>query len=66
MTLMYIQEDKTLHVKDTDARICHSVAVTTHRNVNIDFKGKLCTGFVIFPLGFLRLTSRTSGENAKL
>lgn len=66
MTPMYIQEDKILHIRDIDAHIYHGIGVTTHRNVIIDFKGKLCTGFVIFSSGFLQLTFRTSGENSKL
>lgn len=38
---MYIEEDKILHIRGIDAYISNSIAVTTHRNVNIDFKGKL-------------------------
>lgn len=52
MTLMYIQEDKILHIRGIDTCKNHSVVVTTYRNVNIDFKGKLHRICDFFPWAF--------------
>lgn len=38
MTLMYVQDDETLHLRGIDTCIYHRIGITTHRNANIDVR----------------------------
>lgn len=35
---MYVQEGETLHMRGIDMHIYYGIAITTHRNINIDFR----------------------------